>query len=134
MKSVFLKIKTLFLLAIFGTGVSLKVGANPEIHNIQARIRSKVHEHKYEIDTIKNSNQLNNLLAKLKSEILLILADDSILSTRELTLKSALIALNPSDKLSIAAHIKTILVNLDADIANIIINAIPQVYKTILCI
>jgi hypothetical protein len=121
----------LFLLTVLGMGVYVH-----ETHasSIQNEIRNMVHQHKHEIDGIKNSNQLNNLLAKLKIEILQVLSDESKLDNREKSLKLALEALNPTDKMSIATHIKAILSCLDADIANIIKNAIPQVYRTILAI
>ncbi len=123
--------KKLFLLTVLGMGVYVH-----ETHasSIQNEIRNTVHKHKHEIDGIKNSNQLNHLLAKLKTEILNILSDECNLDEREKSLKVSLLALNPVDKMSIATHIKTILSCLDSDIANIIKNAIPQVYRTILAI
>jgi hypothetical protein len=121
-------IKKLFLLTVLGIGVYVNVNAD----NIQAQIRAKINEHKQEIANITNSIQLNNFLARLKNAALAILNDAGELSPRNQALKEALESLNPADKFSIAANIKPILANLDADISATIKNAIPPVYKTIL--
>lgn len=121
-------IKKLFLLAVLGMGVYGNVNAD----NIQAKIRAKVNARHHELANIKNSTQLNNFLAELKSEVLVILAEAEELTGRNQALKQALESLNPSDKFSIAANIKTILGNLEPDISATIRNAIPQVYRSIL--
>lgn len=122
-------IQKLFLLTVLGIGVYVH-----ETHadNIQGKIRDKVNEHYHKIDGLKDSKQVNQFLATLKSEILGILNSEADLSERSQNLKAALERLNPSDKFSIANNIHAILDNLDPDIATTIKRFIPQVYKSIL--
>lgn len=123
-------IQKLFMITVLGMGVYVH---ETQASEVQAQIRAKVHSHHHEIANIKNSVQLNKLLAELKSEILQVLNRDGIqLSQKEMLLKSALESLNPSDKISIASNIRQILDNLEHDISGMIKSAIPQLYRSIL--
>lgn len=139
MKTIILTaIKKFFIAATLGMGIQTNsdnvVVSHVQTANdtVQAKVRTIVNAHHHKIGLIKNSNQLNAFLGELKAEILTMLNQEISLSDKNYALKQALESINPSDKFSIASNIKSVLNNLDSDIANIIKSAIPQVYRTVL--